>query len=329
MKDGTPVAAKMGGKVIQVNINKDYGNSVLIDSGTGYQELYAHLSSRNVKVGDEVASGTVIGKSGHSGNATGPHLHYELRYGKNNPIDPASVVKGGLLSSGGTAGLLAQSVRGAYESVPMGTKGSGQTTAGNAGQPDVVSGRPTGSAKAWASALLKRMGAPVNDANLSAMSTWFRHEGGLNHNNPLNTTLGMKGATDWNSAGVKTYLSMDQGVTATIETLTGKDASGRGYTQIINDFKSGKLTANQIMNDISNSAWVSGHTGQASYGVYGGSTSGFGASMPSGGGSAVVNNTFNMPITLQNGNDAELTRVAKRVKDLIDHSASVAGAGAS
>jgi murein DD-endopeptidase MepM/ murein hydrolase activator NlpD len=52
---------------------------VLIDHGNGFQTLYAHLKVFYVKVGDSVAKGQKIGEVGATGNATGPHLHFEIR----------------------------------------------------------------------------------------------------------------------------------------------------------------------------------------------------------------------------------------------------------
>lgn len=57
-----------------------YGNMVVIDHGNGYQTLYAHLSQVAVSCGRSVSKGSVIGYSGSTGNSTGAHLHFEVRY---------------------------------------------------------------------------------------------------------------------------------------------------------------------------------------------------------------------------------------------------------
>jgi len=57
-----------------------YGNTVVIDHGNGYQTLYGHLSSAAAGCGRSVSQGTVIGYAGSTGNSTGTHLHFEVRY---------------------------------------------------------------------------------------------------------------------------------------------------------------------------------------------------------------------------------------------------------
>ena len=57
-----------------------YGNMIMIDHGNGYQTLYGHLSSVSAGCGASVSQGQYIGSSGSTGNSTGPHLHFEVRY---------------------------------------------------------------------------------------------------------------------------------------------------------------------------------------------------------------------------------------------------------
>ena len=80
--DGTVVASSMGYKG-----DRKYGNVVVIEHEGGLRSLYAHLNKRNVNVGDTVAAGELIGLSGATGHATGPHLHLEA-YQDGTRIDP-------------------------------------------------------------------------------------------------------------------------------------------------------------------------------------------------------------------------------------------------
>ena len=84
---GTAVRATADGRVILAERAGTYGRCVLIDHGGGWQTRYAHLKRIKVDRGDKVARGDVVGTVGSSGNASGPHVHYEvLRHG--TPIDP-------------------------------------------------------------------------------------------------------------------------------------------------------------------------------------------------------------------------------------------------
>ena len=78
---GDPVYAADSGVVVYAGaISGGYGNMVMIDHGNGYQTLYAHLSAINVLCGSSVYQGQVIARSGSTGNSTGPHLHFEVRF---------------------------------------------------------------------------------------------------------------------------------------------------------------------------------------------------------------------------------------------------------
>ncbi len=79
---GAPVKAADGGYVAVATggWNAGYGNHVIIDHGNGFVTLYAHLNSVFVNSGESVAAGQQIGSVGNTGNSTGPHLHFELRY---------------------------------------------------------------------------------------------------------------------------------------------------------------------------------------------------------------------------------------------------------
>jgi murein DD-endopeptidase MepM/ murein hydrolase activator NlpD len=78
---GTVVKAVHTGIVVKAGWDGAYGNEIIIKHGPGVYTQYGHLSSINVKVGEKVSTGRMIGLSGATGNATGPHLHFEVRRG--------------------------------------------------------------------------------------------------------------------------------------------------------------------------------------------------------------------------------------------------------
>ncbi len=87
-KEGTPVKASGDGQVVLAYPDLFYsGNMVVIDHGFGLQTIYAHLKDINVKRGDMVKKGDVIGSVGKTGRVTGPHLHWgaSLRNVRFNP----------------------------------------------------------------------------------------------------------------------------------------------------------------------------------------------------------------------------------------------------
>jgi murein DD-endopeptidase MepM/ murein hydrolase activator NlpD len=77
---GTPVSAVNAGTVILARPLYFEGNCIVLDHGQGLLTLYLHLSEFHVKEGDQVAKGQLIGLSGGTGRATGPHLHLAVRW---------------------------------------------------------------------------------------------------------------------------------------------------------------------------------------------------------------------------------------------------------
>jgi len=84
---GTEIKASNNG-IVALTMDRFYlGKVVYIDHGRGAYSYYSHMDSFNVKKGDRVKKGQVIGKSGKTGRITGPHLHYALRL-YNTTVDP-------------------------------------------------------------------------------------------------------------------------------------------------------------------------------------------------------------------------------------------------
>jgi murein DD-endopeptidase MepM/ murein hydrolase activator NlpD len=89
---GTPVAARNDGTVLLARLLYYEGNFVVLDHGQGLLTIYMHLSEFKVKEGDQVKRGQVIGLSGGTGRATGPHLHVGVRW-QGTYLDPAALIR--------------------------------------------------------------------------------------------------------------------------------------------------------------------------------------------------------------------------------------------
>jgi murein DD-endopeptidase MepM/ murein hydrolase activator NlpD len=89
---GTPVAAMNAGTVLLARPLYFEGNFVVIDHGQGLLTMYMHLSEFKVKEGDRVTRGQVLGLSGGTGRATGPHLHVGVRW-QGVSLDPAALMR--------------------------------------------------------------------------------------------------------------------------------------------------------------------------------------------------------------------------------------------
>jgi len=88
---GAPIHAVADGRVIAAGRSGAYGLRVMLDHQAGLVSLYAHASEVLVEVGDRVRRGEPIALVGTTGNATGPHLHFELRWG-GGTVDPRTVL---------------------------------------------------------------------------------------------------------------------------------------------------------------------------------------------------------------------------------------------
>ena len=88
-KTGTPIYSTGDGVVRKVISAGGYGKHIVIDHGFGYETLYGHMSKFNVKKGQKVKRGEVIGFVGNTGLSSGPHLHYEVHKNKKvmNPVN--------------------------------------------------------------------------------------------------------------------------------------------------------------------------------------------------------------------------------------------------
>ncbi len=92
LETGDPIYATFDGRVrLTTYIARGYGHLIIIRHDNGLETFYAHLSEINVKPGDWVTAGQLIGKGGNTGRSTGSHLHYEIRY-KGHSFDPERLI---------------------------------------------------------------------------------------------------------------------------------------------------------------------------------------------------------------------------------------------
>lgn len=98
---GTPVRAMAPGRVYEAGQLRGYGLAVVIDHGRGIYSVYAHLSEVAVRRDEEVRGQQVIGRSGASGDVTGPHLHFEI-WRSGQPEDPVAFLGGPPRLAGGS-----------------------------------------------------------------------------------------------------------------------------------------------------------------------------------------------------------------------------------
>jgi murein DD-endopeptidase MepM/ murein hydrolase activator NlpD len=88
---GAPVEAAAGGRVAWVGDRDGWGLLVTIAHGRGVRTLYAPLSAATVRLGERVPAGALVGRVGATGDATGPHLHFEVRV-RGAAVDPLTAL---------------------------------------------------------------------------------------------------------------------------------------------------------------------------------------------------------------------------------------------
>jgi murein DD-endopeptidase MepM/ murein hydrolase activator NlpD len=92
---GDPVRATANGTVESAGWSGGYGKMVEIDHGNGFSTRYGHMSEIEVKIGQQIKIGQIIGRVGSTGRSTGPHLHYETRI-DGDAVDPQKFLRAGL-----------------------------------------------------------------------------------------------------------------------------------------------------------------------------------------------------------------------------------------
>ena len=336
---GTPVTAAMAGIVSSTDLGPDYGMAIMVDHPNGYQTIYAHLSEKDAKVGQTIAKGQRLGKSGDSGNSTGAHLHFEVRQGKNNPVNPDNLLSGSndLLNPYFATILPTQGdVTGSSASTPTSTSSGGANLKATPG-----TGAPNGDAVAMQQWLMSK-GLSANGAagvvsNLLAESglrttavgdnktsygiaQW--HAGRWDNLNRFAKNSGLDPSSlDAQSQFLMHELSK-KGYSNLMSTLTNPNVSAYDATAaFMKTFERPKDQSDKAVSgryDRGQKALTTS-TGGGAYGTSFGDTS----SVTGG------NNTVNVTLKIERASDEEAERFARKVTDYIQNGTEISMMGRS
>ena len=312
--EGTPVISWKDGIVSTESLDSGYGTAVMLEHADGMQSIYGHLSSKDVKAGDTIKAGQRIGKSGSTGNSTGPHLHFELRKGKNNPVDPSGYT--------GASSILGMQYASAVVN-PSSSELLGTGAATNSIGATMSIDGPVGKGALSNSELISVLsGAGFSGSSLETAFRVARAESGGRPGalNP-NAKTG-----DYSLGLFQVNMIGDLGKRRNANYL--KEYAGIGYTGPESLYDPA-INA-RIAYDISKSgtkwtdAWVNT---SKKLGITGGGDVGYGASMPSQLQSG--NKTVNVTIKFDQATDQDAIRFAKKVKDYLDHDKEISMIGGS
>jgi murein DD-endopeptidase MepM/ murein hydrolase activator NlpD len=336
---GTPVTAAMAGVVSSTDLGADYGMAVMVDHPGGYQTIYAHLSEKDAKVGQTVAKGQRLGKSGDSGNSTGAHLHFEVRKGKNNPVNPDTLLSGSndVLNPYFATILPTQGdVTGSSASSPTSTSSGGAnlkaTSGSGASSPDALAmkqwlmskGLSENGAVGVVSNLLAESGlrtGAVGDKGTSyGIAQW--HAGRWDNLNRFAKTAGL----DPSSLDAQSQFLMHElgkkGYAGLMSTLTNPNVSAYDATAAF--MRTFERPANQSETAVAGrydrgQKALTTSTGGGAYGTSFGDTS----SVTGG------NNTVNVTLKIERASDEEAERFARKVTDYIQKGTEISMMGRS
>ena len=316
MPIGTPVKSAFDGVVSAVNINADYGTSIMVDNINGTQAIYGHLSEKRVNVGDQISQGQVIGKSGESGNANGPHLHFEIRDAKNHPVDPNQYMSGE-----GYAGKLFNNYANifpTYRDLAKSTSSSGSASLTTS----TYSGSKDGLSDSELRAVLSKAGFSGSSLE-TAMAVVRAESGGIpgRHSDPS-----LKGDDSYGLFQINMLGDLGTRRNAAYLQKYGK----YGYTgpQSLYD---PEINA-RIAYDISKSGtkWSDAWVNTSKKLGIGGATTGYGAAVGAPHTTTpVANRTVNVTLKIEKASEQEAIRLAKRVKYYLEHEGEITAMGRS
>jgi murein DD-endopeptidase MepM/ murein hydrolase activator NlpD len=311
--EGTPVISWKDGIVSTESLDAGYGTAVMLEHADGMQSIYGHLSSKDVKAGDVIKAGQRIGKSGSTGNSTGPHLHFELRKGKNNPVDPSGYT--------GASSILGMQYASAVVT-PSSSELLGTGAASNSIGATMSIDGPVGKGALSNSDLI----SVLSNAGFSGSSleTAFRVVRAESGGRPGALNPDAK-TGDYSLGLFQVNMIGDLGKRRNANYL--KEYAGIGYTGPESLYDPA-INA-RIAYDISKSGtkWTDAWVNTSKKLGIGGGDSGYGASMPTQLQSG--NKTVNVTIKFDQATDQEALRFAKKVKDYLDHDKEISMIGGS
>jgi murein DD-endopeptidase MepM/ murein hydrolase activator NlpD len=236
------------GGVIKSGVKKIYGDQISIKSSDGKPNVfYTHIDS-NLKVGDQVKEGDVIGTIMQAGGIP-PHVHVGISSG--NLSDLAT----GMSDAGGSS--IGPMVKATPEMLNKLIELLKERGVSSEDLKKFIDNNANINLDGLADAnfykkLLENLGAPVSEENLKFLYAWRQAEGKGGKFNPFNTTWTLPGSTSMNSHGVKNYQSLEDGMVATIKTLR----NGR-YNCIVDGLKN-DIGASNIAKCESLETWGTG-----------------------------------------------------------------------
>jgi murein DD-endopeptidase MepM/ murein hydrolase activator NlpD len=258
---GTQIKSPLDGEVIDAEIRSDAcGGTIYIQHADGYKTRYCHCKQISVQKGNLVKKGDVIGLTGGGagdigkGRSNGPHLHFEV-YKDGNTVDPMNHLGseiGEFVSGGGkSTGPMVKASPEMLKTLIELLKEKGVSQEDLKKNIDTINVDDLADKNFYAK-LLENLGAPISDENMKFMYAWRQAEGRGGTYNPFNTTWNLPNSTTMNSAGVRNYASLEDGMIATIKTLKNSR-----YDCIVNGLKN-DIGASNIASCESLKTWGTG-----------------------------------------------------------------------
>jgi murein DD-endopeptidase MepM/ murein hydrolase activator NlpD len=228
VNSGTPIKSPADGTILDAETRSNScGGTIQIQHADGFVSRYCHCKNINVSKGQSVKQGEVVGLTGGAkgdsgrGNSTGAHLHFELKKdGKLvNPMNFIGKEVGDYDFSKSSGGESGEVISPAMVKVLIDKlQSKGITSEDLQKYVDTIKIGNLND-KNFYMKLLENLGAPISDENMKFLYAWRQAEGKAGKFNPFNTTWDLPNSTNFNKVGVKNYVSLEDGMVATVKTL--------------------------------------------------------------------------------------------------------------